>query len=51
MTIAVNNQDLNGKMAELSAGFIGAIRQNVSMQEYTSWRIGGSAGWLVEPAN
>lgn len=51
MTIAVNNQDLNGKMAELSAGFIGAIRQNVSMQEYTSWRIGGSADWLVEPAN
>ncbi len=38
-------------MAELSAEFIGTIRQNVSMQEYTSWRIGGSADWLVEPAN
>ena len=51
MTIAINNQDLNVKMAELSAEFIGTIRQNVSMQEYTSWRIGGSADWLVEPAN
>lgn len=38
-------------MAKLAAGFTGTIRQRAPMQEYTSWRIGGPADWLVEPGN
>lgn len=51
MTIAVDNKDMNVKMSDLAAGFTGLIRQNAPMTEYTSWRIGGPADWLVEPGN
>lgn len=39
------------KMTELFAAFSGEIRQNAPMSEYTSWRIGGPADWLLEAAS
>lgn len=42
--------DLTVKIAALSAEFGGSIRRNAPMSEYTSWRIGGAADWLLEPA-
>lgn len=43
--------DLAVKMDNLAAKFSGVIRQNAPMCEYTSWRIGGAADWLLEPAS
>lgn len=43
--------NINEKMAALAAGFSGSIRPNAPMSEYTSWRIGGAADWLLEPAS
>ncbi len=39
------------KMAGLFAAFSGIIRPNAPMSEYTSWRIGGPADWLLEAAS
>lgn len=43
--------NINEKMAALAAKFSGSIRPNAPMSEYTSWRIGGAADWLLEPAS
>jgi len=43
--------NINEKMAALAAEFSGSIRPNAPMSEYTSWRIGGAADWLLEPAS
>lgn len=38
-------------MQGFAAGFGGKILANAPMTEYTSWRIGGAADWLLEPAS
>ena len=46
-----SSADLAVKMENFAAKFSGTIRQNAPMSEYTSWRIGGAADWLLEPAS
>lgn len=49
--MATVNDDITAKMHELAQDFAGTITPNAIMAEYTSWRIGGPADWLVEPAS
>ncbi len=45
------DSNLAKSVADFAAGFDGLVRQNAPMSEYTSWRIGGPADWLLEPAS
>lgn len=45
-----NDKHTEELMQEFAAGFGGKILAAAPMAEYTSWRIGGAADWLLEPA-